>query len=179
MSDDFDGLSFPRVRVVHMAYRVWVAMSFRSQAERITRLRASTARAAACARCCEQANFARRCALPHPVCALAQPLATVTPLAAAPSARPPPARVQYMAAGAIAGIAEHVAMYPVDTVKTRMQALAHPGQQLHGAPLHLAIKNIVRREGVLRLYRGVSAVAWSAGYDARVATGHLSLHAHA
>lgn len=35
-----------------------------------------------------------------------------------------------MIAGALAGIGEHVAMYPVDTVKTRMQALAHPGQQV-------------------------------------------------
>ena len=71
--------------------------------------------------------------------------------------------VQYMLAGAVAGVAEHVAMFPVDTVKTRMQALAHPGQQLHGAPLHLALKNIIRREGFFRLYSGVSAVAWTAG----------------
>lgn len=35
-----------------------------------------------------------------------------------------------MFAGACAGITEHVAMYPVDTIKTRMQALAHPGQQV-------------------------------------------------
>lgn len=68
-----------------------------------------------------------------------------------------------MAAGALAGIAEHVAMFPVDTVKTRMQALAHPGQRLHGAPLHLAISSIVRREGFFSLYRGVYAVAASAG----------------
>ena len=68
-----------------------------------------------------------------------------------------------MVAGAMAGVAEHVAMYPIDTVKTRMQALAHPGQQLHGAPLHLALKNIIRREGFFQLYRGVTAVAWSAG----------------
>ena len=35
-----------------------------------------------------------------------------------------------MLAGATAGIAEHVAMFPVDTVKTRMQALGHPGQRV-------------------------------------------------
>lgn len=41
--------------------------------------------------------------------------------------------VQHMAAGAVAGITEHVAMYPVDTIKTRMQALAHPGQRVRSA----------------------------------------------
>lgn len=35
-----------------------------------------------------------------------------------------------MLAGATAGIAEHVGMYPVDTLKTRMQALGHPGQRV-------------------------------------------------
>ena len=35
-----------------------------------------------------------------------------------------------MLAGAVAGTAEHIAMFPVDTVKTRMQALGHPGQQV-------------------------------------------------
>ena len=39
-------------------------------------------------------------------------------------------RMQHMFAGALAGITEHIAMYPVDTIKTRMQALAHPGQQV-------------------------------------------------
>lgn len=38
--------------------------------------------------------------------------------------------MQHMAAGAAAGIMEHVAMYPVDTIKTRMQALSHPGQRV-------------------------------------------------
>lgn len=69
-----------------------------------------------------------------------------------------------MFAGATAGIAEHVAMYPVDTVKTRMQALAHPGQRLHGVPLHEAVAAIMHREGFLSLYRGIGAVALSAGY---------------
>jgi hypothetical protein len=73
--------------------------------------------------------------------------------------------MQHMLAGGVAGIAEHIAMYPVDTVKTRMQALAHPGQRLHGVPLHQAISAIIKREGLWRMYRGVGAVAWSAGYD--------------
>lgn len=36
-----------------------------------------------------------------------------------------------MVAGAVAGMGEHLAMYPVDTIKTQMQALAAPGQQVH------------------------------------------------
>ena len=77
-----------------------------------------------------------------------------------------------MLAGATAGIAEHVAMFPVDTVKTRMQALGHPGQQLRGATGGLgqqlrsvprALRGILRREGARGLYSGVGAVAAGAG----------------
>ena len=77
-----------------------------------------------------------------------------------------------MLAGATAGIAEHVAMFPVDTVKTRMQALGHPGQQLRGATAGLgqqlrsvprALRGILRREGARGLYSGVGAVAAGAG----------------
>lgn len=39
-------------------------------------------------------------------------------------------RKQHMIAGSVAGVVEHTAMYPVDTVKTRMQALSHPGQRV-------------------------------------------------
>ncbi|EFN56490.1 hypothetical protein CHLNCDRAFT_22033 [Chlorella variabilis] len=67
-----------------------------------------------------------------------------------------------MVAGAAAGIGEHVAMYPVDTVKTRMQALAHPGQQLHSSVV-TALRNVLRREGMGGLYRGVAAMALGAG----------------
>jgi solute carrier family 25 iron transporter 28/37 len=77
-----------------------------------------------------------------------------------------------MIAGAAAGIVEHTAMYPVDTIKTRMQALGHPGQQLQGGPgpvrgggasVGRALRSVLRREGVAGLYRGVGAVAWGAG----------------
>eukprot|EP00879_Flechtneria_rotunda_P018405 GHRR01019307.1.p1 GENE.GHRR01019307.1~~GHRR01019307.1.p1 ORF type:complete len:291 (+),score=94.23 GHRR01019307.1:733-1605(+) len=73
--------------------------------------------------------------------------------------------MQHMIAGATAGITEHVAMYPVDTIKTRMQALSHPGQRLaiqHGSVIQ-ALRAVLRREGVAGLYRGVGAVAWGAG----------------
>jgi solute carrier family 25 (mitochondrial iron transporter), member 28/37 len=68
-----------------------------------------------------------------------------------------------MVAGAAAGIAEHVAMFPVDTVKTRAQALAHPGQRLRGGPVAAAVASILRREGLRGLYGGVTAVAVGAG----------------
>jgi solute carrier family 25 iron transporter 28/37 len=35
-----------------------------------------------------------------------------------------------MLAGAVAGTLEHTLMFPVDTIKTRMQALSHPGQRV-------------------------------------------------
>jgi solute carrier family 25 (mitochondrial iron transporter), member 28/37 len=91
---------------------------------------------------------------------------------------PPPAppannNTQHMIAGATAGVVEHTAMYPVDTIKTRMQALGHPGQQLQGsrsrpgagggASVSRALRAVLRREGVSGLYRGVGAVAWGAG----------------
>lgn len=37
---------------------------------------------------------------------------------------------QFALSGALAGTAEHVVMYPVDTLKTRMQALGQPGQNV-------------------------------------------------
>ena len=46
--------------------------------------------------------------------------------------------LQHLVSGATAGIAEHIAMYPVDTVKTRMQALGHPGQRASSCVLPAA-----------------------------------------
>ncbi|KAJ9517520.1 hypothetical protein QJQ45_025000 [Haematococcus lacustris] len=71
--------------------------------------------------------------------------------------------VSHMIAGAVAGTVEHVAMYPVDTIKTRMQALSHPGQRLHNMSVWGAIHTAVRREGLAALYKGVGAVAGGAG----------------
>uniref|UniRef100_A0A6U9PY69 Mitochondrial carrier protein n=2 Tax=Picocystis salinarum TaxID=88271 RepID=A0A6U9PY69_9CHLO len=64
--------------------------------------------------------------------------------------------------GALAGTAEHVVMYPVDTLKTRMQALGQPGQNLQ-LPVLRAFRSVLRMEGIAGLYRGVPAVALSAG----------------
>jgi solute carrier family 25 iron transporter 28/37 len=69
---------------------------------------------------------------------------------------------QHMIAGASAGMGEHMVMFPVDTIKTRMQALAHPGQQLHTS-LRRALQAVLHREGIRGLYKGVTAVALGAG----------------
>ena len=77
----------------------------------------------------------------------------------------------HAAAGSMAGIAEHVAMFPVDTIKTRMQAISvspgrspqpGPSQQV-GSHVAKALRTIIRGEGVAGLYRGVGAVAIGAG----------------
>ena len=98
--------------------------------------------------------------------------------------------LQHMLAGAIAGISEHIAMYPMDTIKTRMQALGHPGQrvqltllfdhlffqyavlcltkcsmvvQLRGSTVPRAIAAVLKREGIAGLYGGVGVTTWAAG----------------
>lgn len=96
-------------------------------------------------------------ALETKACAAAessQPL----PSSGAPHHAPPASLfLQHMLAGAVAGMTEHSAMYPVDTIKTRMQALCHPGQQLHGTSVLRAATAVLRREGWRGLYSGVRA----------------------
>lgn len=71
--------------------------------------------------------------------------------------------VSHMLAGAVAGISEHVAMYPMDTIKTRMQALGHPGQRLRGSTVPRAVAAVIKREGIAGLYGGVVVTTWAAG----------------
>ena len=63
--------------------------------------------------------------------------------------------INHMVAGSFAGLAEHVAMFPLDTVKTHIQCercgSASPLKTLQCA------KRLVNNEGVMRLWRGVSA----------------------
>lgn len=69
-----------------------------------------------------------------------------------------PLRV-HLAAGALAGIAEHVVMFPVDTFKTRVQSLCPcPAVKCAVTPLH-GVAAMMRTEGWLRPLRGVNAVA--------------------
>lgn len=68
---------------------------------------------------------------------------------------------QSMIAGALAGITEHVAMYPIDTVKTRMQS--YVAIRDHASGVFHTTRTIISTEGLSALWRGVSAVAISAG----------------
>ncbi|WOL00658.1 mitoferrin-like [Canna indica] len=68
---------------------------------------------------------------------------------------------QFMVAGSIAGLVEHTAMFPVDTLKTRMQAGSPPCQPPLG--LRQVLRGILATEGPLGLYRGVGAMSLGAG----------------
>lgn len=67
-----------------------------------------------------------------------------------------------MMAGAIAGILEHCVMYPLDSVKTRMQSLT-PNPHANYRSITEALYKMVRYEGVLRPVRGMVAVVGGAG----------------
>lgn len=66
-----------------------------------------------------------------------------------------------MTAGALAGIMEHCLMYPIDSVKTRMQALV-PGPG-GGGGIGTVLVRMIRQEGFLRPIRGVGAMVAGAG----------------
>ena len=65
-------------------------------------------------------------------------------------------------AGSVAGVAEHVGMFPLDTIKTRMQVNGHSGiYKTFQAILHEPRKTFPGTErGVVGLYRGASAIAF-------------------
>jgi solute carrier family 25 (mitochondrial iron transporter), member 28/37 len=64
--------------------------------------------------------------------------------------------ITHMIAGSFGGLAEHVTVFPMDTLKTNMQC------EVCGATakeeLWTCASKIVRNEGILRLWRGVSAM---------------------
>ena len=68
----------------------------------------------------------------------------------------------HMLAGFSAGIAEHCVMYPVDVVKTRMQSL-NPCPQAVYRSFPSAFGEIIRKEGLFRLWKGMSVLVFSAG----------------
>lgn len=63
--------------------------------------------------------------------------------------------LHHMLAGSAAGVAEHVSIFPIDTVKTHMQCQRCP---VNGRPVSLSAVQTARRlvaeEGPLRLFRG-------------------------
>lgn len=64
-------------------------------------------------------------------------------------------------AGATAGIAEHCVMFPVDSVKTRMQSLACGRHQQVG--MVTVMRNMIAEEGIFRPIKGMNAMAAGAG----------------
>lgn len=64
--------------------------------------------------------------------------------------------VYHMMAGSMAGLAEHVSIFPIDTLKTHIQCercgAVSPFQTWNCAT------KIIKREGIFRLWRGVSAM---------------------
>ncbi|KAF7845277.1 mitoferrin-like [Senna tora] len=69
---------------------------------------------------------------------------------------------QYMVAGSIAGSIEHMAMFPVDTLKTRMQARTG-FDPVHPTGVRRALGSILKLEGPSVLYRGIAAMGLGAG----------------
>jgi len=65
----------------------------------------------------------------------------------------------HLIAGAAAGIGEHCAMYPIDTVKTRMQSLCTNCPERGCSNPIKALFCLVKNEGILRSIRGMNAIA--------------------
>lgn len=66
---------------------------------------------------------------------------------------------QFMLAGSVAGVVEHTSMFPVDTLKTQMQAAC---LGLPNVGLRHALRSLLRTEGPAALYRGIPAMALGA-----------------
>ncbi|RMX63908.1 hypothetical protein KXD40_000919 [Peronospora effusa] len=67
--------------------------------------------------------------------------------------------INHMLAGSAAGVAEHVSIFPIDTVKTHMQCQQCP---VNGKPLTMTAmqtaRYLIAKEGPVRLFRGVSTM---------------------
>ncbi|KAG9270429.1 mitoferrin-1 [Astyanax mexicanus] len=68
----------------------------------------------------------------------------------------------HMTAGAVAGVLEHTVMYPVDSVKTRMQSL-QPDPKAQYRSVYEALQRIARTEGFMRPFRGLNITVLGAG----------------
>lgn len=70
---------------------------------------------------------------------------------------------QFMMAGSVAGSVEHMAMFPVDTLKTRIQANIGSSCKTPRITLRQSFGSIVKVEGLGGLYRGIAAMGLGAG----------------
>lgn len=68
----------------------------------------------------------------------------------------------HLTAGAFAGIMEHTVMFPIDSVKTRMQIISN-ARQATSKSLVGSISKITSSEGAYALWRGVSSMVMGAG----------------
>ncbi|XP_071521243.1 mitoferrin-1-like [Panulirus ornatus] len=68
----------------------------------------------------------------------------------------------HMTAGAVAGVMEHCVMFPIDSVKTRMQSLA-PSPEAAYRTIREGLVKMMNSEGILRPMGGVNAVIIGAG----------------
>lgn len=68
-----------------------------------------------------------------------------------------------LGAGATAGMMEHCIMYPVDCVKTRMQAIGCSAPKFQSTSIVKNIMHIMKEEGKFRPIQGVQAMALGAG----------------
>nr|XP_027090720.1 mitoferrin-like isoform X1 [Coffea arabica] len=68
---------------------------------------------------------------------------------------------QFMVSGSVAGMVEHMAMFPVDTIKTQMQAMG--SCPMKSASISQAVRSILKSEGPAGLYRGIAAMGIGAG----------------
>ena len=90
-----------------------------------------------------------------------QQVAAAKPLVSEPATEAPVERqklnsMHHMVAGSIAGVAEHAAVFPIDTIKTHVQAASAEEIAANGT-LGTA-RNIVRQYGAAHLLRGLSAL---------------------
>ncbi|KAM8973661.1 mitoferrin-1 [Pelodytes ibericus] len=70
--------------------------------------------------------------------------------------------ITHMLAGAVAGVLEHTVMYPVDSVKTRMQSL-QPDPKAQYKGVGEALKRMIRTEGLMTPMRGINVTVLGAG----------------
>ena len=86
--------------------------------------------------------------------------AAENPMPAAVSEAPLPF-IDHSIAGSLAGIAEHAAVFPIDTIKTHVQAAS--AEEIAANGTLGTTRNIIRQHGISHLFRGLSALLPAVG----------------